>query len=227
MCFIRQALDRVAAVPGVESVSGINHLPLAGDLWTFSFAIEGRPAPPPSQEPSAAFRVVFPGYFHTMRIPLLRGRDFTAHDDANAPGVVIVNETMARHYWPGEDAIGKRIRLGFDGAVVHGSGIVKDVEQSDWGATRGNEFYFSALPESGRYSAVHDAGRADRRRPRGAGAARSRAPCHRSIATCRCPTCSRCNRSWTGRSGSRAFRRPCSPDSPGSRSRWRRSESTE
>ena len=116
MCFIRQALDRVAAVPGVESASGINHLPLAGDLWTFSFAVEGRPAPPPSQEPSAAFRVVFPGYFHTMRIPLLRGRDFTARDDADAPArVVIVNETMARRYWPGEDAIGKRIRLGSTG----------------------------------------------------------------------------------------------------------------
>ena len=142
--FYQEALNRVAAVPGVESVSGINHLPLAGDLWTFSFAIEGRPAPPPSQEPSAAFRVAFPGYFHTMRIPLLRGRDFSARDDANAPGVVIVNETMARHYWPGEDAIGKRIRLGSTGPWYTVTGIVKDVEQADWGATRGNEFYFSA-----------------------------------------------------------------------------------
>ena len=143
--FYRQVLDRVAAVPGVESASGINHLPLAGDLWTFSFAVEGRPAPPPSQEPSAAFRVVFPGYFRTMRIPLLRGRDFTAHDDAPRRRVVIVNETMARRYWPGEDAVGKRIRLDANGPWYTVVGVAKDVEQSDWGATRGNEFYFSQL----------------------------------------------------------------------------------
>ncbi|HEY2014962.1 MAG TPA: ABC transporter permease, partial [Bryobacteraceae bacterium] len=87
--FYRQVLDRVSAVPGVESASGINHLPLAGDLWTFSFTVEGRPAPAPNEYPSAAFRAVFPGYFHTMRVPLLRGRDFTAHDDASAPLVVV------------------------------------------------------------------------------------------------------------------------------------------
>jgi predicted permease len=143
--FYRQVLDRVAAVPGVESASGINHLPLAGDLWTFSFAVEGRPASPPSQEPSAAFRVIFPGYFHAMRIPLLRGRDFTAHDDAGAGRVVIVNETMARRYWPGEDAVGRRIRLDSNGPWYSVVGIAKDVEQSDWGTTRGNEFYFSQL----------------------------------------------------------------------------------
>jgi putative ABC transport system permease protein len=142
--FYQQALDRVAATPGVESVSGINHLPLAGDLWTFGFIVEGRPAPPPSQGPSAAFRVVFPGYFHTMRIPLLSGRDFTARDDANAPRVVIINQTMARHYWPGQDAIGKRIRLGSNGPWFMVTGIARDVEQANWGATRGDEFYFSS-----------------------------------------------------------------------------------
>jgi putative ABC transport system permease protein len=143
--FYQQVLDRVAAVPGVDSVSGINHLPLAGDLWTFQFAVEGRPAPPPSQEPSAAFRVVFPGYFRTMRIPLLSGRDFTAHDDANSGRVVIVNETMSRRYWPGQDAIGKRIRLDASGPWYAVVAVAKDVEQSDWGTTRGNEFYFPQL----------------------------------------------------------------------------------
>jgi predicted permease len=110
--FYRQVLDRVAAVPGVESVSGINHLPLAGDLWTFGYTVEGQPPAPASQGPSAAFRVIFPGYFHAMRIPMLRGRDFTAHDDAEAQRVVIVNEALARRQWPGADPIGKRIRPG-------------------------------------------------------------------------------------------------------------------
>jgi predicted permease len=142
--FYREALDRIAAVPGVESASGVNHLPLAGDLWTFRFLIEGRPTPQPSETPGAAFRVAFPGYFHTMRIPIVRGRDFTAHDDARAERVVIVNQTLAQRYFPGEDAIGKRIRLGSDSPWYAIAGVVKDLEQSDWGATRGNEFYFPA-----------------------------------------------------------------------------------
>jgi putative ABC transport system permease protein len=142
--FYREALDRIAAVPGVESASGVNHLPLAGDLWTFRFLIEGRPNPQPSETPGAAFRVAFPGYFHTMRIPIVRGRDFTAHDDAGGERVVIVNQTLAQRYFPGEDPIGKRIRLGADSPWYAIAGVVKDIEQSDWGATRGNEFYFPA-----------------------------------------------------------------------------------
>jgi putative ABC transport system permease protein len=141
--FYRQALERVAAVPGVESVSGINHLPLAGDLWIFGFTVEGQPPLKPGDRQSATFRVVFPQYFATMRIPLLRGRDFTAHDDASAPRVVIVNQTMARRYWPQTDALGKRIRMG--GAWYTVTGISKDAGQSNWGETAGNEFYFSQL----------------------------------------------------------------------------------
>jgi putative ABC transport system permease protein len=143
--FCRQVLDRVASVPGVESASGINHLPLAGDLWTLAFTVEGRPAPPPSDVPGAAFRVVFPGYFGTMRIPILRGRDFTHRDDAAAPRVVAINESMARRYWPGEDATGKRIHLGGADSGepwLTVAAVVKDAEQRDWGAAADNEFYF-------------------------------------------------------------------------------------
>jgi putative ABC transport system permease protein len=122
-------------------VSGINHLPLAGDLWTFGYTVEGHPPPPPSQEPSAAFRVSFHGYFRTMRIPILRGRDFTAHDTADAARVVIVNETMARRQWPNADPIGKRIRVGNESwyTVV---GVVKNAEEQDWGKPLADEFYF-------------------------------------------------------------------------------------
>jgi predicted permease len=141
--FYRQALERVAAVPGVESVSGINHLPLAGDLWTFGFVVEGQPLPKASDRQGATFRVVFPQYFATMRIPLLRGRDFTAHDDAASPRVVIVNQTMARRYWPQGDALGKRIRVSDTWYTV--TGISKDAGQQNWGETAGNEFYFSQL----------------------------------------------------------------------------------
>jgi putative ABC transport system permease protein len=141
----RQLLDRVATLPGVESASGINHLPLAGDLWTFSFTVEGHPAASPAEVPGAAFRVVMPGYFHALSIPLLNGRDVTERDDADAPRVVVINRTMAQRNWPGENAVGKRIKLGSPQSKspwVTVAGVVKDVELSDWGAPAINEFYF-------------------------------------------------------------------------------------
>ncbi len=146
--FFRRVLDRVAAVPGVQSASGINHLPLAGDLWGFSFTVEGRPAPNVSNLPNAAFRVVYPGYFRTMGIPLLAGRDFSDHDDTRSLPVVAVNQSMARRYWPAESAIGKRIRLGGPDSTdpwVTVTAVVKNVEQEKWGAEAGNEFYFPYL----------------------------------------------------------------------------------
>ena len=143
--FYRQILDRVATVPGVDSVSAINHLPLAGDLWTFSFQVEGRPVPRPSEAPDATFRVVFPNYFRTMRIPIVAGRDIDMRDDAGAPRVVVINQTMARRVWPREDAIGKRIRLASGGPWFQVVGVVKDVAQRDWGAAAANEFYFPQL----------------------------------------------------------------------------------
>ncbi len=140
--FYQQIIDRVKGVPGIVSASGINHLPLAGDLWTLSFTVDGRPLPPPPERPGAAFRVVFPGYFATMRIPLLRGRDFTTRDDARAPRVTVINETMARRFWSGEDPVGKVIRFGGQEPFTI-VGVVKDVEQGKWGSVADNEFYFT------------------------------------------------------------------------------------
>ena len=106
-----------ARLPGVESAGGINHLPLAGDLWGWPFTIEGRPKPRPGESPAAVYRIVMPGYFETMRLPLLRGRAITDTDDARAPGVVIINERAAGRYWPGQDPIGKRITFDDDNAI--------------------------------------------------------------------------------------------------------------
>jgi predicted permease len=142
--FYRQALERVAAIPGVESASGINHLPLAGDSWFFSFAVEGKPEPAPSERPRALFRAVFPGYFHTMRIPILRGRDVNPRDTAAAPRVVIINQAMARRWWPTEEALGKRIRMGDPGTPLWYTvaGVVKNSGQQNWGEPADSEFYF-------------------------------------------------------------------------------------
>jgi len=145
--FYRQVTDRLAALPGVESASAINHLPLAGDLWTRALTIEGRPLPPPGEGIEVAFRVSRPDYFRTMGIPLRAGRDFTERDAPDAPGAIIINETLARRYWPTEDPIGKRVTLDDPRdnsrapqwrTVV---GVAKDVKQDSWLNAPSNEIY--------------------------------------------------------------------------------------
>jgi putative ABC transport system permease protein len=109
--FFSQALERVRRVPGVVSAAAIDLLPMRSTAgWFFDFLIEGRPASD-GRWPNAASRTVTPGYFATMGIPLLRGREFWEQDDANAPGVVIINETLAEQFFPHEDPLGKRIHL--------------------------------------------------------------------------------------------------------------------
>ena len=155
--FYRQVLDRVRALPGVASVGGINHLPLAGDIWGWSFAIEGRPKPRPGESPTAVYRVVMPGYFETMRLPVLRGRAITERDDARVPGVVMINERAASQYWPGEDPIGKRISFDAGNSQTFDNnkgnpptwltviGVVKNAKQSDWADDIYPEAYLAAL----------------------------------------------------------------------------------
>jgi putative ABC transport system permease protein len=109
--FYKQLEDRIRALPGVESVGSINFLQLAGQRSATRFVIVGRPDPPPGEEPVTDVRVVTPGYFDTMAIPLIKGRPLDERDTAQSPRVLLINETMARLYWPGEDPIGKRIKV--------------------------------------------------------------------------------------------------------------------
>ncbi len=140
--FFQRLTTQVSTLPGVESASAINHLPLGGDVWTFGFNVEGRPAPPGAERPGAVYRVVRPDYFRTMGAALLKGRDFTERDDASAPGVVIVNEALARRQWPGEEPLGQRITVGGEGAkpreVV---GVVRDLKQGEWSSEPKPEMY--------------------------------------------------------------------------------------
>lgn len=145
--FYRQLTERLSALPGVESASAINHLPLAGDRWGRALTIEGRPLPPPGHGIEVAFRVSRPDYFQTMGIPLRAGRDFTERDRPDAPGVIIINETLARRHWPDEDPIGRRVTLDDPRdpsqpvewlTVV---GVVKDVKQESWVDEPSNEIY--------------------------------------------------------------------------------------
>lgn len=146
--FYAEVLEQVRALPGVVSAGAINHLPLAGDTWGFGFHVEGHPLPAPGDMPGATYRVVMPGYFRTMGLPILRGRDFVDRDDLEAPAVVIVNEWLAERYWPGVDPVGRRMTLGEPGpdatwlTVV---GIARNAVRGEWAATPDEEVYLPLL----------------------------------------------------------------------------------
>ena len=110
VAFFRQAIERVSNLPGVDAAGVTTDIPLFGGSST-GFDVEGRPPYAPGQRPMVEYRSVSPAYFRAMGIPLLSGRTFTDQDRGDAPGVVIINETLARRYFPDEDAVGKR--LGF------------------------------------------------------------------------------------------------------------------
>jgi macrolide transport system ATP-binding/permease protein len=121
--FDEQLAARVRALPGVQAAAVMDPVPLWFGGNTASFAID-RPSGRASFQ--MGFQVVTPGYFETLQIPLLRGRDFTPADHAAAPHVAIVNETMARRFWPNGDALGQRIRN--RDAVIEIVGIARDAK---------------------------------------------------------------------------------------------------
>jgi putative ABC transport system permease protein len=108
--FANALLERVKNLPGVQAVGITHSMPLVGD-YVLGFNIEGRPAVDPADLPSTNYYAITPDYFRAMGIRLVRGRVFTAQDDAKAPRVAIINETMARQFFPNEDPIGKRINI--------------------------------------------------------------------------------------------------------------------
>jgi len=133
--FYDRLASRLGALPGVRTVGGVMGLPMSGLRFQISFAIEGRPEAPPGQEPSMQVRVATPDYFRTLGVPLRRGRLFTDADNAEAPQVVVLSEAAAKQYFPNEDPLGKRIKLGWGrrrddkragGEVI---GIVGDVKE--------------------------------------------------------------------------------------------------
>ena len=107
--FYSNLFGRLRALPGVESVGANNLLPLNGNGGSRTFLIEGRPVPPGQSKPEEQLRFITPGYFASLRVPVLRGRDFDERDVQTAPRVAVVTRAMAERHWPGEEAVGKRI----------------------------------------------------------------------------------------------------------------------
>jgi putative ABC transport system permease protein len=125
--FCRDLEQHVGAIPGVISVGAVGHLPFEGNAGR-GFQIEGRPPAAPQDMPGGNYSVACPNYFRTMGIPILKGREFTRKDTLDSPGVVVINEAMARQFWPKEDPVGKAIRFGgSDGPRLTIVGVVGDV----------------------------------------------------------------------------------------------------
>src|SRR5262249_27627558 len=129
LAFTDELLRQVRNLPGVRSAAISSALPLNTTRLAPSLA-EGQPQVPLAERPLFNVQMVSDGYAATMRAPLKRGREFTAHDDARAPRVAMVNETLARRYWPNQDAIGKHILLGRITTPIEIVGVIGDVHNA-------------------------------------------------------------------------------------------------
>lgn len=157
--------ERLQNMPGVVSVAGASSPPLAGALG-MGFLIAGRPAPPldaNGQTPQfASYIAVTPNYFATLRTPIVQGREFDARDTASAPYVAVINQTMAKRYWPGENPIGKQIRLDYvpDEPLREIVGVATDVRMSRQQRQIGPTVYVPYLQQTPRWMGAGYAARA-------------------------------------------------------------------
>jgi putative ABC transport system permease protein len=137
--FFQQTLERVWALPGVEAAAAVSPLPLSGLHASSGFSIEGKPTPTPLRL-SAGVRIISPDFFKTFRVPLVNGRLLAESDGADAPPVVVVNESLARIYFANEDPLGKSIIYNGVARVI--VGIVGDVKHSALDEEAKPEIYF-------------------------------------------------------------------------------------
>ncbi len=152
MNFYQQAIDRIAALPGVKSASAVNFLPLSGWGDFCNFDIAGQPIAPADKPNTAQYRVADWRYLHTMGINVKSGRDFTTSDGPDAQGVVILNEALAHRYWQDQNPIGQQIRLKFPptktpwqpvarDSMLTVIGVVADVREWEWGEEKVGQVY--------------------------------------------------------------------------------------
>jgi putative ABC transport system permease protein len=152
--FHEQVVAKIQAVPGVIAASSVRAVPLRGNGETLDFLLEDRPEPPAGERPRGLFNTADPHFFSTMRIPLLRGRAFTEHDQADAAKVVVINQTLALRYFAERDPIGQMIRIPSQRLTGEIVGVVGDVKQFSpadapvpqiYGVLAQNPFGFTSL----------------------------------------------------------------------------------
>ena len=127
--FFKQALQQISSLPGVESAGITTSLPLSGTGANVTVDIAGRPVASVDDKPKADYFLATPGYFNTLRIPLLRGRMFTDQDNDKSPPVAIINNAMAESFWPHQNPVGQQISTALEGDTVKREivGIIGDV----------------------------------------------------------------------------------------------------
>ncbi len=147
--FFDAALQGIRKLPAVEAAGAVDDLPLTGGS-NQPVAVEGRPVVPMSEQPEVSVRVVAPGYFNAMRIPLLQGRDLQESDSADSAAVVVVSKAMAKQFWPNENPVGHHLKLTFfpdkERTVV---GVVGDVKQEGLDSTAGIATLYWPLTQVG------------------------------------------------------------------------------
>jgi putative ABC transport system permease protein len=151
IAFFKQVIERVRLLPGAESASAISHLPLSGTEEIDMFTIEGSTIESLSDTPLADFRFVDHNYFRAMGIPLVAGRYFTEGDNENGQRVIVINETLARRFYPGQEAVGKRIKEGdqrSDNPWSTVVGVVGDVKHSGLNSDARPTLYFPYLQKN-------------------------------------------------------------------------------
>ena len=142
IAFYQQLTQRAAALPGVQAAAIVSQLPLDAPRANASFEVEGQPSEfNNDDDPIADLNTISSDYFLTMSIPLLHGRSFTDRDNAQSPTVVIVNQSLARRLWPGEDPIGKRIRLTQGTPWMSIVGVAPDLKNQALSAVARQEIY--------------------------------------------------------------------------------------
>ncbi|HZS52920.1 MAG TPA: ABC transporter permease, partial [Bryobacteraceae bacterium] len=152
--FHHEVVSNIKALPGVIAATSVRAVPLGGNGSRSEFLLTDRPEPPISQRPTALLNFADPDFFSTMRIPLLKGRVFNEHDQADGPYVIVINQTLARRYFNGRDPIGQRLafpQLQRTGEIVGVVGDVKQFTLTDppepqiYGVLAQNPFIFTSL----------------------------------------------------------------------------------
>jgi len=142
-----QILEKLRALPGVESAGAVLLRPLSGAVgWDTVYAVEGQSPMEIRSNPNGNYEAISSDYFRTMRIPIVAGRDFDARDTSGGAGAVIINATTARRHWPSANAVGSRLRLGQSATApwLTVVGVVADVRYREWETPR-PDFYVPYL----------------------------------------------------------------------------------
>jgi predicted permease len=143
IAFYRAVLEHLSGQAGVSTAAAAVAVPFSGQAGSASFGIEGRPSPPGDPGPHGDIGAVTPGYFDALKIPLKRGRAFTDQDQRNTAPVVMIDDTLAREYWPNEDPIGKHMRRGSNAPWATIVGVVGHAKKSDLaGDTVKGKYYY-------------------------------------------------------------------------------------